>query len=86
MGEKLLLPFIEADADGFRVGARNPDSDYVGPVARVSFDDQWLHIITDDYEGAAMLNIEALPMLRRALARIAKQIDATLAKGEVDNG
>ncbi len=59
--------------DGFQVGAAATDSDYIGPVADVSFDDKWLHITTDDYEGAAMLNIEALPFLLKALRQIDKR-------------
>ena len=64
---------------GFLVGTskkpddRHPDG-YEGPVARVSFDKTWLYVNTDDYEGHAMMNIETLPMLRRALAKIAKRI------------
>jgi hypothetical protein len=46
--------------------------DYHGPMARIDWDDDWLHIVTDDHEGHAMLNIEALPKLRLALAKIAK--------------
>lgn len=78
--------FIKADGKNWLVGAkdvctkaelaaRGPyDDPYHGPVARVSYDKTWLNIVTDDYEGAAMLNIEALPYLRRALSRIASEI------------
>lgn len=55
----------------FLVGAT--DGDYRGPVAEVSADATWLHICTDSYEGHAMLNIEALPYLQRALREIAKR-------------
>jgi hypothetical protein len=55
------------------VGAEDlsdPKAPYRGPVAEVTWDDTWLNITTDKYEGHAMLNIEALPYLRRALAQI----------------
>lgn len=58
--------------DEWLIGAK--DGDYAGPAARVYYDENWLHINTDDYEGNAMLNIEALPALRRALAQISKEI------------
>lgn len=47
---------------------------HLGTSARVSFDKNWLWIVTDDHEGSAMLHIECLPKLRRALASIAKEI------------
>jgi hypothetical protein len=69
--------FIRADKADFLVGASCPEKPgeytYQGPVARVSYDKDWLYICTDDYEGNAMLDIEALPYLRRALAQIAKR-------------
>ncbi len=46
---------------------------YSGPAAQVTYDDKWLHICTDDYEGNAMLNIEALPYLQKALRQIARE-------------
>jgi hypothetical protein len=64
-----IKPF---DKDGFLVGAEDKETDYSGPAARVTADGSWLHIVTDDYEGNAMLNIEALPYLRRALAKLEK--------------
>jgi hypothetical protein len=54
---------------------------YNGPAARVSYDKDWLHIVTDDYEGNAAINIEALPHLRRALAQIAKEMRAKKPEG-----
>lgn len=68
--------YIERRPTDWLVGARGTDlgSQYVGPAARVSYDKDWLYIVTDDYEGNAMLNIEALPFLRRALTQIAKEI------------
>jgi hypothetical protein len=65
--------FIEARPDGsFLVGARDTQTDYIGPGAHIHADGTWLHIDQGDYEGA-MLNIETLPFLRRALAVIAKR-------------
>lgn len=51
---------------------QDPHSRYRGPVCEVDHDKDWLHITTDPYEGHAMISIEALPALRKALARIAK--------------
>jgi hypothetical protein len=62
--------FLKADGNDWLVGASdlsNEEYPYHGPVARVSCDDKWLVICTDDHEGYAMLNVEALPFLRRAL-------------------
>lgn len=66
--------FIDDYGSQLLVGARSKDSDYLGPVADITWDETWLWIVTDEYEGSVMLNIEALPHLRRALARIAKRI------------
>jgi hypothetical protein len=71
--------FLEVRKDCILVGfvrkSGDPElSDYRGPTAEISFDGNWLNIITDEHEGAAMLNIETLPRLRRALAIVAKQI------------
>lgn len=60
--------------DAQYVGAKDDGYEYYGPVARVTFDATWLHISTDDYEGHALLNIEALPYLQEALAKIAAQL------------
>lgn len=54
------------------VGAKNGNG-YHGPVAHVSHDKNWLHVTTDDYEGHAMLNIEALPFLIKALRTIQRE-------------
>lgn len=64
----------------FLVGAEDlsdPKAPYRGPVAEVEWDDTWLNITTDKYEGHVMVNIEALPHLRRALSQIAKRIKAS---------
>lgn len=71
--------FIKAHGNDFLVGARDKPSNYEGPVARVSHDDTWLRIVTDENEGSAMINIEALPFLRRALAKIAKERKAKMS-------
>lgn len=77
-GAQKLTPYLKGEASGEQlVGAVNKDTDYRGPEARISADGEWLNIVTDEYEGAAMLNIEALPQLRRALSRLAKHLRDT---------
>lgn len=66
--------YLEVRDDGVQLVGAREDDDYMGPAARVSHDDTWLHVTTDDYEGAAMLNIEALPYLILALSNIARAI------------
>lgn len=59
----------------FLVGAENLSNKeylYRGPTAQITWDDTWLYIETDPYESSVMINIEALPHLRRALAKIAR--------------
>lgn len=58
--------FIEPHQNYFSVGFRYSDGD-IGAAAQVSTDKDWLHIITDSDEGHAMLNIECLPHLIKAL-------------------
>ena len=41
--------------------------------AEVYADKDWLHVVTDDEEGHAMLNIEALPLLIEVLQNIAQE-------------
>lgn len=72
--------YLEGDAATLQcvgyIGAQSTDDEtgtYWGPIARVSFDKDWLYIVTDDYEGSAMINIQALGKLRLALARIHKE-------------
>lgn len=50
---------------------------YEGPSCSIWHDKDWVYVSTDEHEGTAMLNIEALPALRRALALLAKQIKAS---------
>lgn len=67
-------PFIKGSAaDGFQVGFIYPDGQW-GPCAQVTFEKDWLHIVTDSYEGHAMLKIESLPALRKALLQISRAI------------
>lgn len=62
--------YLKRTDNGYLVGAIDADSDYVGPEAEIMGDDVWLHITTCPYEGAAMINIEALPFLIEALLEI----------------
>ena len=77
--------FLKVVPDGFQVGAvrkGTPDYDeYRGPVADIDWNKSWLTICTDLYEGVTSINIEALPHLRRALARVAREIKA----GRIDS-
>ena len=65
--------YLKRTEKGSIVVGANGDGGYVGPRAQIDHDDAWLHIVTDSYEGHAMLNIEALPQLRRALTMIARE-------------
>lgn len=52
----------------------DPKRPYRGPQAAITWDDTWLNICTDPYEGHVMLNIEAINKLRFALgSRTAKK-------------
>jgi uncharacterized protein (UPF0335 family) len=69
------VAFLIEDAPGeYRVGARDEpqvgDYPYSGPCAQVSGDETWVYVCTDDYEGNAMINREALPQLIEALQRL----------------
>jgi hypothetical protein len=67
---------VEVRKDDILVRCREvgKDSTYEGPSIRVWADKDWAWVSTDDYESTAMFNIEALPALRRALAKLSKQI------------
>ena len=54
---------------------------YKGPEAEVYIDGHWLYVSTDTYEGTAMINKEALPALRRALAKLARMTSTPPADG-----
>jgi hypothetical protein len=75
-----MKPFLSENDGVFSVWSEDmnqPKNDrYIGPTAEVSQKGEWLYIITDDYDGVAMMNIETLPALRKALGRIAKRIKA----------
>lgn len=58
---------------GWIVGARGVNWNYRGIPAKVFIDGGWLWIETDDNDGSVMLNIEALPFLRKALYRLSKK-------------
>lgn len=58
------------------VGAEDlsdPASPYRGPLAEVTADDTWLRVVADPYDNHLMLNIEAVPYLRKALAEIERK-------------
>ena len=71
-GEPMLLVGAEDLSDKL-----NP---YRGPMAEITWDETWLNIVTDKYEGRVMLNIETLPHLRRALAKIERKLKTSSAK------
>jgi hypothetical protein len=68
------------DGGGFLVGAQDESTDYSGPVAEVYGDQTWVFVITDAYEGVAMLNREALPQLIEALQQIASAPETPLKR------
>lgn len=72
----ILTPFLEERDSDILVGARNEATDYIGPYARIYIDRGWLMIVTDDHEGAAMLNVEALPLVIEALQKLQAKLDA----------
>jgi hypothetical protein len=72
---------IEDDPGRFRVGSKDEpqigDYPYSGPCAHVYGDENWVYVETDSYEGCAMINREALPMLIEALTRLEAHLNAT---------
>ena len=74
-GAKLRKAIYEERKDDILITSRYSDG-HAGPYARVSADLErgWLYIVTDDYEGSAMLGLEALPHLRKALTKIARDL------------
>lgn len=73
--ELVRTPYLIEDGPGqYRVGARDEPQvglhPYDGPCAHVYGDKDWVHVCTDDYEGNAMINREALPKLIEALQRL----------------
>jgi hypothetical protein len=77
--------FLKKHGETLLVGAEDADRKYRGPVAEIEHDETWLHIVTDRYEGHVMLNIETLPYLRRALAKISRA-RAALASAQSGGG
>lgn len=61
--------------------AEPPLGRYRGPTAEISYDKTWLYIMTDPYEGRVMINIETLPALRKALAKVARKIARPTPEG-----
>lgn len=59
------------------IGPKHKNGDqYRGGPIRIYYDATWLYLVTDDYEGHAMVNIETLPAIVRCLNAIKKQIQA----------
>ena len=57
------------------VGAKDTESEYIGPTAQVYSDYKtWFSVDTDSYEGCAMMHIETLPVLLKALKLLQKDI------------
>jgi hypothetical protein len=77
---KDYTPWMERHGDEYLVGyTYHADGGFPseGPTARISLSPStkngpttWINIVTDDYEGAAALNVEALPLLIKALKDI----------------
>lgn len=84
LSEPRVIPFKEGAAaeNNQRVGARYKSDGSLGPVAEISVskngrdDDHvsWITISADDYEGSAMLHIEALPLLIEALEELRENL------------
>lgn len=70
--------FLRRHNGNLYVGAEDmsePKSPYKGPVAEVYVENAtWLRIVADIYDNSLMLNIEALPFLRKALAEIERKM------------
>lgn len=78
-GQKVHL--VEDKPGEFRVWFEEPRAEpygkYIGPVASVYGDQTWVHVCTDDYEGNAMINRQALPSLIKALQRVERHLAKT---------
>jgi hypothetical protein len=71
-------PYLIEDNPGeYRVGAKVGDYPYNGPCASVYADGSFVYVNTDDYEGLAMLNLEALPQLIEALQRLSVHLQTS---------
>lgn len=68
--------FLRRHNGSVYVGAEDlsdPAHPYSGPTAEVKADDVWLRIVADPYDNSLMINIEALPYLRKALVEIERK-------------
>jgi peptidoglycan/xylan/chitin deacetylase (PgdA/CDA1 family) len=68
-------PYLIEDKPGeYRVGSKDEpqfgDYPYNGPCASIYADDGFAYVVTDEHEGVAMINREALPQLIEALQRL----------------
>lgn len=84
MSEKFrrnITPTYQARGDEWFVSAKEEETGYMGPEAVISYDENWLHITTDPYEGHVMLNIETLPALLRALKDVTKRLQSVRTPG-----
>lgn len=81
------VPYLIEDRPGeYRVGCKDEPEvggyPYVGPCASVYADKSFVYISTDPYDGTAMINLEALPLLIESLRKLEAHIkssDAPLA-------
>jgi hypothetical protein len=68
---------------GYAEYARDKDGrDYYGPSAEITAHDCWFTVSTDHYEGSAMMRIETLPTLIRALRLLQKQVKAKKSEAQ----
>lgn len=69
---------VEVRKDDILVRCRETGKDgrYEGPSVKISHNKDWVFLGTDDYDGTAMFNVEALSAVRRALAVAEKQVKA----------
>lgn len=63
---------LATELDGAELVSCRYDDGAIGTHARISADEDWIRIVSDDHEGHVMLHIEALPHLQAALERIAQ--------------
>lgn len=67
---------LEKIKAGWQLAAVDERAEPIGRYLTVTHDEGFLHLVSDDYEGRAMLDIELLPELRSALADIARELAA----------
>lgn len=73
------VAYMIEDAPGqYRVGCKDDPQvgnfPYNGPCAHIYSDKSFVYVCTDDYEGNAMVNIEALGPLIEALSKLREHI------------